>query len=127
VACHVAAPGWRLLDVAHGFTRPDLLDLASWHETIADPDPARPGYAPSSTPTRPPGAPDGPWPTAAGFPPRHGRWAGTGCVAATAEGTIWPPSWTRGTGGAMKAGAGATTSRSRASLCSVEEGRRSRS
>ncbi|MGW2342722.1 aminoglycoside phosphotransferase family protein [Streptomyces sp. NPDC001661] len=32
---------WRLLDFARAFTGPGLLDLASWHGTIEDPDPAR--------------------------------------------------------------------------------------
>ncbi|MEV0124966.1 aminoglycoside phosphotransferase family protein [Streptomyces sp. NPDC050703] len=38
---HIGRHGWRLLDFARAFTGPGLLDLASWHGTIDDPDPAR--------------------------------------------------------------------------------------
>jgi hypothetical protein len=38
---HIASGGWRLLDFARAFTGPGLLDLASWHGTIDDADPAR--------------------------------------------------------------------------------------
>ncbi|MGW3076525.1 MULTISPECIES: phosphotransferase [unclassified Kitasatospora] len=38
---HIGENGWRLLDFARAFTGPGLLDLASWHGTIGDPDPAR--------------------------------------------------------------------------------------
>ncbi len=38
---HIGEDGWRLLDFARAFTGPGLLDLASWHGTTGDPDPAR--------------------------------------------------------------------------------------
>ncbi|MFD0351720.1 hypothetical protein ACFQ0M_47845 [Kitasatospora aburaviensis] len=38
---HLGADGWRLLDFARSFTGPCLLDIASWHGTTTDPDPAR--------------------------------------------------------------------------------------
>ncbi|GHJ34635.1 phosphotransferase [Streptomyces sp. TS71-3] len=38
---HIGERGWRLLDFARAFTGPGLLDLASWHGTIEDPDPVR--------------------------------------------------------------------------------------
>lgn len=38
---HIGQRGWRLLDFARAFTGPGLLDLASWHGTIEDPDPVR--------------------------------------------------------------------------------------
>ncbi|WP_369390159.1 aminoglycoside phosphotransferase family protein [Streptomyces sp. CG1] len=38
---HIGRRGWRLLDFARAFTGPGLLDLASWHGTIDNPDPAR--------------------------------------------------------------------------------------
>lgn len=37
---HIGPDGWRLLDFARAFTGPGLLDLASWHGTLDDPDPA---------------------------------------------------------------------------------------
>ncbi|MFJ5124462.1 phosphotransferase family protein [Streptomyces sp. NPDC088555] len=36
---HIGERGWRLLDFARAFTGPGLLDLASWHGTIAPPHP----------------------------------------------------------------------------------------
>lgn len=38
---HIGRRGWHLLDLARAFTGPGLLDLASWHGTVNDPDPAR--------------------------------------------------------------------------------------
>lgn len=38
---HIDRHGWHLLDLARAFTGPGLLDLASWHGTLNDPDPAR--------------------------------------------------------------------------------------
>ncbi|MEV7597146.1 aminoglycoside phosphotransferase family protein [Kitasatospora sp. NPDC089797] len=38
---HIGEDGWCLLDFARAFTGPGLLDLASWHGTVDDPDPAR--------------------------------------------------------------------------------------
>ncbi|MGL5864737.1 MAG: phosphotransferase [Dermatophilaceae bacterium] len=38
---HIGDSGWRLLDFARAFNGPGLLDLASWHGTIDEPDPAR--------------------------------------------------------------------------------------
>jgi hypothetical protein len=38
---HIGQHGWRLLDFARAFTGPGLLDLAGWHGTLDDPDPAR--------------------------------------------------------------------------------------
>lgn len=38
---HIGPRTWHLLDFARAFTGPGLLDLASWHGTIADPDAAR--------------------------------------------------------------------------------------
>jgi hypothetical protein len=38
---HISSRGWHLLDFARAFTGPGLLDLASWHGTLDDPDPAR--------------------------------------------------------------------------------------
>jgi hypothetical protein len=38
---HIADSGWRLLDFARAFNGPALLDLASWHGTVGEPDPAR--------------------------------------------------------------------------------------
>ncbi|MGY1435253.1 phosphotransferase family protein [Streptomyces reniochalinae] len=38
---HITHNGWRLLDLARAFTGPGLLDLASWHGTLDEPDPAR--------------------------------------------------------------------------------------
>nr|WP_316521595.1 phosphotransferase [Kitasatospora sp. K002] len=38
---HIGEDGWCLLDFARAFTGPGLLDLASWHGTTGDPDPAR--------------------------------------------------------------------------------------
>ena len=38
---HIGRRGWHLLDLARAFTGPGLLDLASWHGTLNDPDPAR--------------------------------------------------------------------------------------
>lgn len=38
---HIGRHGWHLLDLARAFTGPGLLDLASWHGTLNDPDPAR--------------------------------------------------------------------------------------
>ncbi|HEY2578081.1 MAG TPA: hypothetical protein VGI74_17400 [Streptosporangiaceae bacterium] len=38
---HIGPRGWHLLDFARAFTGPGLLDLASWHGTVNDPDPAR--------------------------------------------------------------------------------------
>lgn len=38
---HISHKGWRLLDLARAFTGPGLLDLASWHGTLDNPDPAR--------------------------------------------------------------------------------------
>ncbi|MFE1192590.1 aminoglycoside phosphotransferase family protein [Streptomyces olivaceoviridis] len=38
---HIGRRGWRLLDFARAFTGPGLLDLASWHGTLDDPDPVR--------------------------------------------------------------------------------------
>lgn len=38
---HIGRHGWRLLDFARAFTGPGLLDLASWHGTIDEPDPVR--------------------------------------------------------------------------------------
>jgi hypothetical protein len=38
---HIGARGWHLLDFARAFTGPGLLDLASWHGTLGNPDPAR--------------------------------------------------------------------------------------
>jgi hypothetical protein len=35
---HIGEGGWRLLDFARAFNGPGLLDLASWHGTIDDPD-----------------------------------------------------------------------------------------
>jgi Phosphotransferase enzyme family len=36
---HISRDGWRLLDLARAFAGPGLLDLASWHGTIAEPRP----------------------------------------------------------------------------------------
>ncbi|MGH3158272.1 MAG: hypothetical protein ACRDNF_17105 [Streptosporangiaceae bacterium] len=38
---HIGRRGPYLLDFARAFTGPGLLDLASWHGTLDDPDPAR--------------------------------------------------------------------------------------
>ncbi|MEV0733623.1 hypothetical protein [Polymorphospora sp. NPDC050346] len=38
---HIGEGGWRLLDFARAFNGPGLLDLASWHGTIDDPDSTR--------------------------------------------------------------------------------------
>jgi hypothetical protein len=38
---HIGESGWWLLDFARAFNGPGLLDLASWHGTIDDPDPAK--------------------------------------------------------------------------------------
>ncbi|MYT16567.1 Predicted kinase, aminoglycoside phosphotransferase (APT) family [Streptomyces sp. SceaMP-e96] len=38
---HIGQRGWRLLDFARAFTGPGLLDLASYHGTLDDPDPVR--------------------------------------------------------------------------------------
>jgi len=38
---HIGEDGWRLLDFARAFNGPGLLDLASWHGTIDDPDSTR--------------------------------------------------------------------------------------
>ncbi|MGH3480444.1 MAG: hypothetical protein ACRDSI_11635 [Pseudonocardiaceae bacterium] len=38
---HISASGWRLLDFARAFIGPGLLDLASWHGTLDDPQPVR--------------------------------------------------------------------------------------
>jgi hypothetical protein len=38
---HLGPRGWHLLDFARAFTGPGLLDLASWHGTVDEPDPAR--------------------------------------------------------------------------------------
>ncbi|BCM69411.1 hypothetical protein EASAB2608_04745 [Streptomyces sp. EAS-AB2608] len=38
---HIGRRGWCLLDFARAFTGPGLLDLASWHGTLDDPDPVR--------------------------------------------------------------------------------------
>ncbi|MFJ2187748.1 phosphotransferase family protein [Kitasatospora sp. NPDC087861] len=38
---HIGEEGQCLLDFARAFTGPGLLDLASWHGTLDDPDPAR--------------------------------------------------------------------------------------
>ena len=38
---HIGDNGWRLLDFARAFNGPGLLDLASWHGTIDDPDTSR--------------------------------------------------------------------------------------
>ncbi|MER5495005.1 aminoglycoside phosphotransferase family protein [Streptomyces sp. NPDC002490] len=38
---HVGEDGWHLLDFARAFNGPGLLDLASWHGTVDDADPAR--------------------------------------------------------------------------------------
>ncbi|WP_217569313.1 aminoglycoside phosphotransferase family protein [Streptomyces sp. GbtcB7] len=38
---HIGQRGWRLLDFARAFTGPGLLDLASWHGTLEETDPAR--------------------------------------------------------------------------------------
>ncbi|MBT2393695.1 phosphotransferase [Streptomyces sp. ISL-1] len=38
---HIGQRGWRLLDFARAFTGPGLLDLASWHGTLEEPDPVR--------------------------------------------------------------------------------------
>ncbi|MEW2526537.1 aminoglycoside phosphotransferase family protein [Streptomyces sp. NPDC047071] len=38
---HIGRHGWRLLDFARAFTGPGLLDLASWHGTLEEPDPVR--------------------------------------------------------------------------------------
>ncbi|EST27331.1 phosphotransferase [Streptomyces roseochromogenus] len=38
---HIGRRGWRLLDFARAFTGPGLLDLASWHGTLDNPDPVR--------------------------------------------------------------------------------------
>jgi hypothetical protein len=38
---HIGPRDWRLLDFARAFIGPGLLDLASWHGTIDDPDTAR--------------------------------------------------------------------------------------
>ncbi|MFF0735131.1 phosphotransferase family protein [Streptomyces chartreusis] len=38
---HIGQQGWRLLDFARAFTGPGLLDLASWHGTLDNPDPVR--------------------------------------------------------------------------------------
>ncbi|MFH8492388.1 aminoglycoside phosphotransferase family protein [Streptomyces longisporoflavus] len=35
---HIGQRGWRLLDFARSFTGPGLLDLASWHGTLKEPD-----------------------------------------------------------------------------------------
>jgi hypothetical protein len=40
---HIGQHGWRLLDFARAFNGPGLLDLASWHGTIDDPDSVRMG------------------------------------------------------------------------------------
>jgi hypothetical protein len=41
MSLHVGTKGWHLLDFARAFTGPGLLDLASWHDNLDDPDPAR--------------------------------------------------------------------------------------
>lgn len=38
---HISDRGWRLLDFARAFIGPGLLDLASWHGTLDDPQPER--------------------------------------------------------------------------------------
>jgi hypothetical protein len=38
---HISASDWRLLDFARVFIGPGLLDLASWHGTLDDPQPER--------------------------------------------------------------------------------------
>lgn len=38
---HITAKDWRLLDFARAFIGPGLLDLASWHGTLDDPQPER--------------------------------------------------------------------------------------
>lgn len=38
---HIGVDGWHLLDFARAFNGPGLLDLASWHGTIDEADPAR--------------------------------------------------------------------------------------
>jgi hypothetical protein len=38
---HIGPRGWHLLDFARAFIGPGLLDLASWHGTVDEPDPAR--------------------------------------------------------------------------------------
>lgn len=38
---HISRNGWRLLDLARAFIGPGLLDLASWHGTLDNPQPAR--------------------------------------------------------------------------------------
>ncbi|QKW49516.1 phosphotransferase family protein [Streptomyces buecherae] len=38
---HIGQRGWRLLDFARAFTGPGLLDLASWHGTLDEPEPYR--------------------------------------------------------------------------------------
>jgi hypothetical protein len=38
---HISDSGWRLLDFARAFIGPGLLDLASWHGTLDDPQPER--------------------------------------------------------------------------------------
>lgn len=38
---HISERGWRLSDFTRGFTGPGLLDLASWHGTLDDPQPER--------------------------------------------------------------------------------------
>lgn len=38
---HISASDWRLLDFARAFIGPGLLDLASWHGTLNDPQPER--------------------------------------------------------------------------------------
>jgi Phosphotransferase enzyme family len=40
-ALHIGEGGWHLLDFSRAFTGPGLLDLASWHGTLAAPVPAR--------------------------------------------------------------------------------------
>jgi hypothetical protein len=38
---HIGRHGWHLLDFARAFIGPGLLDLASWHGTLDEPDPER--------------------------------------------------------------------------------------
>ncbi|MDQ3760878.1 MAG: aminoglycoside phosphotransferase family protein [Actinomycetota bacterium] len=38
---HISVSGWRLLDFARAFIGPGLLDLASWHGTLDNPQPER--------------------------------------------------------------------------------------
>ncbi|CAK7281932.1 hypothetical protein SGPA1_12725 [Streptomyces misionensis JCM 4497] len=74
---HIGRRGWRLLDFARAFTGPGLLDLASWHGTLDDPDPVR--LRVFWSPTSPKAAPRTYSPSGAACPRRSGRWAGTAC------------------------------------------------